>query len=239
MNTNSYSQPTKPPAGPKMKRSNSHPPNGDDSPSRKPSPKALRKERDRQDILTAASGLFAEQGFRATSVQEIAARAEFSVGKLYSFYPSKEAIFDALVERFLERMDGAIQSFDRPDLPPLERLRHWLTGMMETGEQDRNLIRIGIVEARRGRHHYHPERRAGFVRKIAEIVQAAVEAKELPPLDARTYAIMLQGAIEELTLTIGSEDDATPFREIPRLIFDLMIDPLSAMPTLPPSEESR
>lgn len=214
-----------------------HPAEPADS-SKTPSPKALRKERERQDILSAASALFAEQGFRATSVQEIAARAEFSVGKIYSFYPSKEAIFDALVEGFLERMDGLIQSFDRPDLPPLERLRHWLNGMMESGEPDRDLIRVGILEARRGRHHYHPERRAGFVRKIEEIIRAAVDANALPPLDAHTYAVMLQGVIEELTLTIGSEHDATPFRKIPELVFDLMINPLSKTITQSHSEDS-
>jgi AcrR family transcriptional regulator len=202
------------------------------------SPKERRREQERQDILTAAGALFAEQGFRATSVQAIAACAEFSVGKIYSFYPSKEAIFDALVEAFLDRMNGLIQAFDRPDLAPLERLHHWLTGMLESGEQDRNLIRVGIVEARRGRHHYRPERRAGLVNKITELIQAAVDAGSLPPLDARMYAHMMQGAIEELTLTIGSEHEETPFREIPKLIFDLMILPLADRQARPPHEES-
>ncbi len=193
----------------------------------KPSLREQRRGRERQDILAAASALFAEQGFRATTMQEIASRAEFSVGKIYSFYPSKEAIFDGLIEGFLDRMDGLIHTFDRPELPPLERLHAWLSGMIESGEKDRDLIRVGIVEARRGRHHYHPERRAGFVRKMTEILQAAVEVGELPPIRAQVYATMLQGAIEELTLAIGSEPDEPRFDEIPKLIFDWMVLPLA------------
>ena len=95
-----------------------------------------------------------------------------------------------------------------------------------------------IVEARRGRHHYHPERRAGFVRKMTEIIQSAVDVGGLPPIQANVYATMLQGAIEELTLTIGSEQDETPFREIPRLVFDLMVLPLAQRASRTPHEES-
>jgi hypothetical protein len=50
---------------------------------------------------------------------------------------------------------------------------------------------------------------------------------------------MLQGALEELTLALGSERDGPPFREIPRLIFDWMILPLAGSRPRTAGEEDR
>jgi AcrR family transcriptional regulator len=49
-------------------------------------------------ILSAALQLFAHQGFAATSVRQIAAAVGVSDAALYSHFPSKQAIFDRLLE---------------------------------------------------------------------------------------------------------------------------------------------
>jgi len=54
-------------------------------------------------LLSAASTCFVEKGFDATTMTEIAARAEASIGSLYQFFPSKEALAEALFDRFAER----------------------------------------------------------------------------------------------------------------------------------------
>ena len=56
------------------------------------------RERDRARILAAAEELFARQGFAGTSMQQLAATADFSVGKLYQHFRGKEAIFRDLLE---------------------------------------------------------------------------------------------------------------------------------------------
>jgi AcrR family transcriptional regulator len=57
-----------------------------------------KKDARREQILSAAMRLFARQGFRATTVPEICAEAGLSVGALYSYYDSKDAIIAALME---------------------------------------------------------------------------------------------------------------------------------------------
>lgn len=54
--------------------------------------------------LETASRLFSGQGFRGTSMREIAAESGLSVGSLYHHFPSKEAIFQRLLERHFERL---------------------------------------------------------------------------------------------------------------------------------------
>ncbi|MBS1004663.1 TetR/AcrR family transcriptional regulator [Acetobacter thailandicus] len=54
-----------------------------------------------EELLEAASGLMAERGYEATTMAEIAARAGAKVGSLYRFFPNKEAVADALVQRHI------------------------------------------------------------------------------------------------------------------------------------------
>lgn len=53
-------------------------------------------------LLEAAVATFAEKGYEAATMTEIAARADAAIGSLYQFFPSKEAIAAALLERYGE-----------------------------------------------------------------------------------------------------------------------------------------
>jgi AcrR family transcriptional regulator len=59
-----------------------------------------RSERSRTAILDAALALFSHQGYRATSVRDIASRAAASTGSVYHHFRDKEAIFNALLGQF-------------------------------------------------------------------------------------------------------------------------------------------
>jgi AcrR family transcriptional regulator len=54
-------------------------------------------ERTRQVIIDAASSLFIEQGYHATSMRQIAERADIALGGIYNHFASKEEIFDAVL----------------------------------------------------------------------------------------------------------------------------------------------
>src|SRR5439155_9079413 len=65
-------------------------------------PKFRRRAEARPDeVLDAALDLFIENGFAATRVDDIAKRAGLSKGAVYLYFPSKEAIIEALVRRAL------------------------------------------------------------------------------------------------------------------------------------------
>lgn len=56
-------------------------------------------------LLESATATFAEKGYEAATMTEIAARADAAIGSLYQFFPSKEAIAAALIERYGEWME--------------------------------------------------------------------------------------------------------------------------------------
>lgn len=53
-------------------------------------------------LQEAAVGCFVEKGYEATTMTEIAARAGAAIGSLYQFFPTKEALAQALVEQYAQ-----------------------------------------------------------------------------------------------------------------------------------------
>lgn len=60
-------------------------------------------------VLDAARSAFFELGMEKTSIREIARRAGYTPGALYSYFPSKEHIYGALLGESLERLNGQVQ----------------------------------------------------------------------------------------------------------------------------------
>lgn len=61
-----------------------------------------KSERSRRQVLDAALSLFSRQGYRATSVREIADEAKVSIGNVYHHFPDKKSIFKTLLDELTE-----------------------------------------------------------------------------------------------------------------------------------------
>src|SRR5487761_449782 len=59
-------------------------------------------------LMRAAASVFAAKGFDAATMTEIAGLAGASIGSLYQFFPSKEALADALLARYGELVADAL-----------------------------------------------------------------------------------------------------------------------------------
>jgi AcrR family transcriptional regulator len=66
-----------------------------------------RAEARRQQILAAAARCFSERGFHATTMRAICREAGLSAGAVYTWFPSKTAIIEALGQLGLERNRNA------------------------------------------------------------------------------------------------------------------------------------
>jgi AcrR family transcriptional regulator len=63
----------------------------------------------RQHVLDAARAVFFELGLEGTSIREIAQRAGYTPGAIYSYFASKEEVYAALLGESLERLNAAVQ----------------------------------------------------------------------------------------------------------------------------------
>ena len=59
-------------------------------------------------VLDAARAVFEEQGIEGASIREIARRAGYTPGAIYSYFDSKEAIYGALLAESLDRLNAAV-----------------------------------------------------------------------------------------------------------------------------------
>src|SRR5437016_6680779 len=92
-----------------------------------------RKRRTRQAIQTSALELFAERGYRETTINDIAARADVAPRTVTVHFPAKEELlFDA--EPFtLESLSERLAARD-PHESALEALRDWMATTMKEAE---------------------------------------------------------------------------------------------------------
>ena len=127
------------------------------------------RDAQRAKILEAAWKVFAQKG-RAATMANVAAAAAVSYGLVYRYFESKEAIFQALVERTVQSGDAAFQRFGEIPGTPGERL-------------DRLVTRL--VEARRD----HPE--------LSQL-HYQVLSDETTPADLRAQTLRYGQAFQEL-----------------------------------------
>jgi AcrR family transcriptional regulator len=89
-----------------------------------------RSDRSRAALLEAALALFSSQGYRATSVRDIAERAGVSTGSVYHHFRDKEAIFQTLLDHFRV-------ATGQPDFPLLR--------VLEDGAFPDDLLAVGAA----------------------------------------------------------------------------------------------
>jgi AcrR family transcriptional regulator len=135
--------------------------------------RAQQQQRTREEILAAADRLFVEQGFHATSLDQIAQGAGYTKGAVYSNFDAKEDLFFAVYEA---RVRAAVAQVERAAARTADARELILTMTSDTGTRrgrdDRWLATFFEFWA-------HVVRRPALRQRFAEIharVQAPFEA---------------------------------------------------------------
>lgn len=114
-------------------------------------PRYQRRKEDRpQEITAAAFAAFAEKGFAATKVEEVARRAGVSKGLLYLYFKTKEELFKAVIRSVVApRVDELTRTLDSSDLGAEAFIRGPLLAFMQRlpGSRASIVIRLMISEA--------------------------------------------------------------------------------------------
>lgn len=114
-------------------------------------PRYQRRKEDRpQEITAAAFAAFAEKGFTATKVEEVARRAGVSKGLLYLYFKTKEELFKAVIRNVVTpRVDALTRTLDSSELSAEAFIRGPLLAFMQRlpGSPASVVIRLMISEA--------------------------------------------------------------------------------------------
>lgn len=95
----------------------------------------------RDHIIAVAADAFADEGYGATSMSTIASRLGGSKATLYKYFPSKESLFEAVVQQRCQRVLAPLRELRSSDEDDLESLlggfgTRFLTKIYETASQD-------------------------------------------------------------------------------------------------------
>ncbi|MEO8557779.1 MAG: helix-turn-helix domain-containing protein [Rhodospirillales bacterium] len=113
--------------------------------SRKRTPNPVRRAISRQAVLDAARSLFVTRGYLATSVEDIASRAQLSKGGLYFHFRDKSQLLGELLRQSAAIYAGIIGTLNNTQMDPRDRLAHWVNEVSRLGADEPELILLPIL----------------------------------------------------------------------------------------------
>lgn len=166
-----------------------------------PEPQTSHKRPTARDrILRAAEALFAERGFDATSIGEIALRAHVNRALLYYYFEHKEDLYHALLREGVEKLHAAVSRAVSVTTSVREALRGFLQEYLHIAQTHPGLVRIvyrEIVGARR-----EDEQSQNLVRQfmqtillLEQVLRRGVQSGEIQPHDTTRSVYMLLGMV--------------------------------------------
>lgn len=174
------------------------------APQTAPTPAPTAKEPKRKrgiarvaKLLDAGAAVFAEQGYKAATMTEIAARAGAPIGSLYQFFPNKDVLADALVARYAEHIEAALDRI-KAEAAALDGLQlgDRLLDVLVAHAAERSLA-LSLLDARWEQPGVRPGLlREGLRRRIAEIL--AVWRPAMAEDQAQAVAVVLLQAMKSL-----------------------------------------
>ena len=132
----------------------------------------------RDELLALAARLFAERGFRATTVRDIADAAGILSGSLYHHFDSKESMVDEILRGFLDALFDRYRAIVAEDLGPRGTLEAVVVASFEAIDEHNAAVAIYQAEARRladqPRFGYISERLTEFRRLWHDVLDAGI-----------------------------------------------------------------
>ena len=137
----------------------------------------------RDELLAIAGRLFAERGFKNTTVRDIADAAGILSGSLYHHFDSKESMVDELLDTFQTELWKKYDAIEASDLSPKRKLEAIVRASFEAIGEHRNEVAIfqsdALYLATFERFGYLIERNRKFRTLWTGLLEAGVASGEL------------------------------------------------------------
>ncbi|MBK7974526.1 MAG: TetR/AcrR family transcriptional regulator [Deltaproteobacteria bacterium] len=103
-------------------------------------------ERRREEILDAATRVFAETGYAGTDLDVVARAVGVAKGTIYRYFASKEALFYAAVDRGMWQLRAALDAAMASTTAPVGRIEAALTAYLRFFDQRPAFVELLILE---------------------------------------------------------------------------------------------
>jgi AcrR family transcriptional regulator len=163
-------------------------------------PRFQRRKEDRPaEITEAALAAFAEKGYAATKVDEVAKRAGVSKGLLYLYFKTKEDLFKAVIRSFLSpKIDALISNIEETNLSAEEFVRGPFLAFAKSlpNSPARVLVRLMIAEGPK-----HPDLVEWYWNNVVSRALAALRSLIKKGVDSGEFRESALGEFPQLLVT--------------------------------------
>ncbi len=156
-------------------------------------PRQRRKEARPAELLEAAVEVFAEKGFAAARLEEVARRAGVSKGTAYLYFPTKEALFKAAVHELvvtrLAMGEREVEAWQGSSAALLQRMLEQWAQLVRS--RPGGLLKLIVAEARNFPDlaaWYHAEVGSRGHRLLTAVLRRGMERGEFRRCDAEAMA---------------------------------------------------
>ena len=155
-------------------------------------------------LMDAATAVFVEKGYNEATMTEIALRARSSIGSLYQFFPSKEALAGALLTRYGEKLEGGLREL--ADQANKMTPRNFADALVDLRLQQRTqrspaLLLTEVRDAADARGSFREAFRQQVTRALRE-VHPGLDARR-----ARAAAIVILQTLKTLPALVEEDPD--------------------------------
>lgn len=184
-------------------------------------PKTARGKRTREKLLRAAEIEFGEKGFHEAGVSGITHRAGVALGTFYTYFESKEEIFEALVGYMSRRTRRWIAErvADAPDRMAAER--QGLEAYIEFARLHKGIYRI-ISEAEFVANDAYREHYRTFAQAYKVNLKAASKRGDIREGDFEIWSWAIMGMAVTLGMRYTQWDESIPVSQIAEVVADLI-----------------
>jgi len=171
-----------------------------------------RREREHEQhirhILDAAESIFAEQGFFRTTMRQIALKAEFALGTIYSYFGSKKELYGKVIETKVDEL-VAFVTMEMADVPSVQgQTEKFIQAKMTFLHKNLSFLRLYLAEVdvpRLDINHILPkkvrDKYDSILCVLTGVVWQGMQEGLFKPMDARVIVKAIDGLTNALALS--------------------------------------
>lgn len=193
--------------------------------------KEKERRRHRQEILECAERIFARKGYHGTTIGEVAAASEFSVGSIYQYFPSKEALYDSLIQDRFRTFLAGLRDLLRGNAAPPQQLKKVIRYTLAYAEDHRPFFRIVLAEMGNAEIGIHAKvntfisaKRQEYMKILQGIFLQGSRSGHFRPLDPLKAALALRGILNSFIAHHLMLKKGSPLPREEETIFQLLAE---------------
>jgi len=192
-----------------------------------------KPEQRQQEILAAATTVFADRGYQCADVQAIADLAGVGKGTVYRHFETKENLFHQALSHCLDNLRFSIEEAAAQHDDPLEKLKATMYAYLSYFEQHPEIIELFSQE--RAEFRNKPENTQYFIRmqdkreewlKLFDDIKSVYPTRDITAEDMMDYCgLILHGSVVLFQADVGEQRPTERFETFLDMLLNGIMKP--------------